>query len=397
MARSDENPGKGCAAPAEAPQATIALGAPTFGEEELARVQKVLASGWVAGQGPAGAELEAAFRSRVAATHAIAVSNCTAALHLVLLALGVGPGDEVIVADYTFPATGHSVLFVGAEPVFVDVRPDIWTLDPSAVAAAITPRTRGIIAVDAFGQCADYDELTALATERGLFLIEDAAAAAGATYRGRAAGTFGIASCFSFHGRKGMTCGEGGMITTGDEALAAAVRSMSAFGMESAFARQGREQLTVPVFSRLGYNYKLSDIHAAVALAQLAKLDTLLERRRSVARMYQELLGGLQGVVLPLSEADRETTWQSYVLTIEPGLSRDGIALALRAAGVQANIGTYASHLQPIYGGKQRCPVSESLFHRHLAIPMHASLSDADVQRVAEQVRIAVQRQKEQA
>jgi perosamine synthetase len=369
---------------------TIKLGTPTFGDEEVARVREVLASGWVAGQGPVGAELERAFAARTGTRHAVAVSNCTAALHLCLLALGVKPGDEVIVADYTFPATGHSVLFVGAEPVFVDVRPDTWTADPARIREAITSKTRGIIAVDAFGLCADYDEIEVIARDKGLFLIEDAAAAIGSAYRDRPAGSFGVAACFSLHGRKGITCGEGGVVTTNDEALAAAVRSMSAFGMESAFARQGREELTIPQFVRLGYNYKLSEIHSAIASEQLKKLDALLERRRRIASMYEERLGDLAGVKLPHVPADRRPTWQSYVLTLAPDLNRDRAALALRRQGVEANIGTYASHCLPVYGARRPCPTSANLFRTHLAIPMHAGLTDADVERVAREVRAAI-------
>ena len=187
---------------------TIALGQPTFGDEEVAAVAAVLESGWVAGQGPTAKRFEERFAALCGTAHALAVNNCTAALHLAYAGLGAGPGDEVIVADYTFPATGHAVMYTGATPVFADVRPDIWTIDPAAVEAAITPRTVGIAAVDAFGQLADYDELEGIAARHGLWLVEDAACSAGATYRGRPAGSFGNAACFSFHGRKGITAGE---------------------------------------------------------------------------------------------------------------------------------------------------------------------------------------------
>ena len=260
----------------------IPLGQPTFGTEEVEAVAEVLASGWVAGQGPRGQLLESRFAERHGTACAVAVSNCTAALHLALLAFGVGSGDEVLVADYTFPASGHSVLYTGATPRFVDVRPDTWTIDPAAVRAAIGPKTRGIIAVDVFGQCADYDELGEIAQEHDLFLIEDAAAAVGATYRGRPAGSLGDVACFSFHARKGISSGEGGMLTTNDEGLAARARKRSAFGIESAFTRQQVDQLPVPVFDEAGYNYKLSDVQAAIALVQLDRLDELTKRRRQV-------------------------------------------------------------------------------------------------------------------
>ncbi|HVL63173.1 MAG TPA: aminotransferase class I/II-fold pyridoxal phosphate-dependent enzyme [Microbacterium sp.] len=186
----------------------VALGQPTVGEEELAAVADVFASGWLSGAGPACVALESDFAAVAGVDHVLATSNCGSALHLALLALGSGPGDEVIVGDYTFPATGHSVMWTGARPVFADVRPDIWSLDPAAVEAAITPRTVGIVAVDVFGQPADYDELRAIADKHGLWLLEDAACAAGATYKGRPAGSLADAAAFSFHGRKGITAGE---------------------------------------------------------------------------------------------------------------------------------------------------------------------------------------------
>ena len=192
----------------------IALGQPTVGDEELEAIAEVFSSGWLAGNGPMSRRLEVAFAEITASAHALAVGNCTEALHLALIGLGVERGDAVIVADYTFPATGHAVMYEGAEPVFADVRSDIWTVDPAAVEAAITERTVGIMAVDVFGQCADYDELRAIADRHGLWLLEDAAAATGARYRGRPAGSLADVACFSFHGRKGVTSGEGGALTT---------------------------------------------------------------------------------------------------------------------------------------------------------------------------------------
>ncbi|HEV7193337.1 MAG TPA: DegT/DnrJ/EryC1/StrS family aminotransferase [Jatrophihabitantaceae bacterium] len=369
---------------------SIALGQPTFGPEELAAVAAVLDSGWVAGQGPTAREFEERFASLCGTVGALTVNNCTAGLHLAILALGAAEGDEVIVADYTFPATGHAVLYTGATPVFADVRPDIWTVDPASVEAAITPRTVGIIAVDAFGQPADYDELRAIADKRGLWLLEDAACSAGATYKGRPAGSLADAACFSFHGRKGITSGEGGAITSDNEALLAKARKQHFFGIESAFARAGSTDLPVPVFDEIGWNYKLSEIAAAVVSAQLTKLPTLLAARRRAAAGYADLLGDLAEVQLPVELPDRQTVWQSYVLTLAPDADRGQIAAELRGRGIQCNIGTYASHVQPLYGKTNDCPVSADIFRRHLAIPMHANLSDAQVETVAKAVREAV-------
>jgi len=368
----------------------IALGQPTVGAEELTAVAAVFATGWLAGQGPRCRDFEAAFAEAMGTRHALAVNNCTAALHLVVSGLKTGPGDEVVVADYTFPATGHAVRYAGATPVFADVRPDTWTVDPQAVAAAITPRTVGVIAVDSFGQCADYDELAELADRHGLWLIEDAACAAGATYRGLPAGSFGDAACFSFHGRKGITAGEGGAVTTDDDALAAHVRKIHNFGIEGALTRAGSSGLPVPSFDELGYNYKLSDLAAAVMEVQLRRLPELLAARRRVADQYALTLSGLDGVTLPYTAPDREHAWQSYVITLDREIDRGAVAQALREKEIGCNFGTYASHLQPVYGATAPCPVSADLFARHLAIPMHANLSATDVERVAEAVTHAV-------
>lgn len=365
----------------------IPLGRPTLGEDELAAVAEVLRSGWVAGQGPTARSFEKRFAARCGTRYALAVANCTAALHLVFEAFGAGHGDEVVVADYTFPATGHAVMYTGARPVFADVRPDVWTIDPQAVEAAITPRTVGIAAVDAFGQPADYDELRAIADRYGLWLVEDAACAAGADYRGRPAGALADAACFSFHGRKGITSGEGGAITTDDAKLVAKARKMHFFGIESALSRASAADLPVPIFAELGFNYKLSEIAAAVVSVQLDRLSALTEARRAVARRYEDLLGDVAEVTLPVELSDRRTVWQSYVLTLDPAIDRGGMAAGLLERGVQCTIGTYASHLQPVYGKAADCPVSADLFRRHLAIPMHANLSDSQIETVAKSVR----------
>lgn len=374
---------------------TIALGQPTFGPEELAAVSDVLDSGWVAGQGPVGRRFEHRFAELCGTADALALNNCTAALHLAVEGLGAGPGDEVIVADYTFPATGHAVRYTGARPVFADVRADIWTIDPAAVEAAITPRTVGVIAVDAFGMPADYAELAALTAKHGLWLLEDAACSAGATYRDRPTGSLADAATFSFHGRKGITAGEGGALVSDRTELLTRARKLHFFGIESALARAGETDLPVPVFDEVGWNYKMSELAAAVVSAQLDKLPRLIAARRHAAERYVDLLGGLDEVGVPLEPDDRRTVWQSFVLTLAPGVDRGQVAAALRGQGIQCNIGTYASHVQPVYAQpdhtqQQPCPVSADIFARHLAIPMHANLSDGQIETVAKAVREAV-------
>jgi len=368
----------------------IALGQPTFGEPEIRAVEEVFRSGWVAGQGPTGKRFEEAFARSAGTRYALPVNNCTAALHLAVSALDLAPGDEVVVADYTFPATGHSVVYGGGKPVFADVLPDTWTIDPQAVEAAITERTVGIMAVDTLGQLADYAELEAIAAKRGLWLVEDAACSSGATYQGRPAGSFGDAACFSFHGRKGITAGEGGALTTDREDIATRARKTHNFGIESALNRAGTTGLPVPEFDEIGYNYKLSDVSAAIMLAQLDRLADLVKTRQGVAAAYQELLGDFDLVTLPVTGKDRTHSWQSYALTLDPSVDRGIVASELRSRGVQCNFGTYASHLQPVYGETNPCPVSADLFRRHLAIPMHANLTEAQIERVAAAVREVV-------
>lgn len=366
----------------------IALGQPTTGEDEVEAVRQVLESGWVAGQGPATRAFEERFAATFGVAHALAVNNCTAGLHLSLLALGVGPGDEVIVADYTYPATAHAVLYCGAVPRFADVRPDTALVDPASVASLVNDRTVGVMAVDSFGQCADYDELREVTRAAGIFLVEDAACAAGATYHGRPAGHGDLAdiAAFSLHGRKGITSGEGGVVVTDDPTAAAFIGKRLCFGVESALARAGSDDLAVPVFDALGWNYKLSDIAAAIATVQLTRLPGLVDSRRKVAHQYAELLGGSERFTLPTALDDREHPWQSYVLTLAPGVARGPVAAELRRQGIGCNIGTFSCHLQPVYDSADRCPVSADLFARHLAIPMHANLTESEVERVASAV-----------
>ena len=361
-----------------------------LGEQELAAVAEVFASGWQAGQGPQGKALEAELAARYGSGDAVAVSNCGAALHLALLALGVEPGDEVIVADYTFPAPAHAVRYVGAVPVFADVRADTGTIDPAAVADLIGPRTAGIIAVDTVGLPADYAELNALAERHGLFLVEDAACAVGATYRGEQAGALAPVACLSFHGRKGVTSGEGGALLVTDPALGATARVRSSFGIESIFDQAQVIGLPIPVFTEIGYNYKLSDIAAAILRVQLGRVGELLARRNAAAARYGELLGGEELLTLPHVPADRTHAWQSYVVTLATGVDRAAVAADLRAQGIGCGHGTWACHVQPVYDTTQVCPVSADLFERNLAIPMHAELTTDQAERVAAALRTAV-------
>ncbi|RSM66170.1 pyridoxal phosphate-dependent aminotransferase [Amycolatopsis sp. WAC 01376] len=368
----------------------VVLGQPTVGDEELAAVAEVFRSGWLAGAGPACRRFEERFAKTVGTAHALTTSNCGSALFLGLRVLGVKPGDEVIVGDYTFPATGHAVLQAGATPVFADIRPDVWSADPASIEALITPRTVGILAVDVAGQPGDFDEYRAIADKHGLWLFEDAACAAGATYKTRPAGSLADLAAFSFHGRKGITAGEGGALVSDREDLIAHARKLHTYGIEPAITREGSGALPIPEFHELGYNFRLSDVQAAIMNVQLDRLPDLLSARRSVAKRYHEAFENLPGLDVPVELPDREHPWQAYILTVAPEIDRDALALRIREQGVQCNFGTYASHLQPIYGKQQTLPVSADLFGRHLAIPMHANLTDAQVDRVIGTVSAAL-------
>ncbi len=368
----------------------VALGQPTVGEEELKAVAEVFESGWLSGAGPQCVAFEGEFAASMGAPAGLTTSNCGSALHLAQVVLGTGSGDEVIVADYTFPATGHAVMWTGATPVFVDVRPDIWSIDTTQIEAAITERTVGIIAVDPFGQPADWNELRAIADKHKLWLLEDAACASGATYGGKPVGTIADMAAFSFHGRKGITAGEGGALVSTRLDLIEHARKLHTYGITPAISREGAATLPVPTFTELGYNYRMSDIQAAIMRVQLNRMPDLLAQRHRAAAGYQELLGDLEQIILPVTLADRTHTWQSYVIAVAPELDRGKVAVALRANGVGCNFGTYASHVQPLYGEQKPLPVSADLFDRHIAIPMHANLTDDDVAYVSKVVRDVV-------
>ncbi|GAA1508898.1 DegT/DnrJ/EryC1/StrS family aminotransferase [Nocardioides humi] len=368
----------------------VALGQPTVGEEEIEALREVFASGWISGAGPTCVAFEQELATAVGTEHALATSNCGSALHLALQVLGAGPGDEVIVADYTFPATGHAVMWTGATPVFADVRADIGTIDPEAAAALVTDRTVGIIAVDLVGQPADYDELQALADRHGLWLLEDAACSAGATYQGRPAGSLADLAAFSFHGRKGITSGEGGALVGSDAAHMDLARKLHTYGIAPAVSREGAATLAVPTFDMAGYNYRLSDVQAAIMRVQLRRLPDLLAARSRAADQYAALLGDLEQIRLPVVLEDRTHPWQSYLLTAGDGIDRDAVVVALRERGVGSNIGTYSSHVQPVYASTQECPVAARLFRTQFALPMHANLTEDDVSYVAAVVREVV-------
>ncbi|MDO8873709.1 MAG: DegT/DnrJ/EryC1/StrS family aminotransferase [Methanoregula sp.] len=364
----------------------IPLTKPYFDNDEIKEIKDVLDSGWVT-QGPKVKEFEEGVARKIRSKHAIAVTNCTAALHLALLCSGVSSGDEVLVADYTFPATGHAVLYCGAKPIFVDIDPDSYNINPEKIEALITDRTRAIIPVHTFGQPARMDEILKIARNHSLSVIEDAACALGAQYKGKYAGAIGDIGCFSFHARKGITTGEGGMLVTNNDEIAAKARHLSMFGMKSAWEREGKARFSVPEFIDVGYNYKMSDITAAVGVAQLRRLDQIIDRKRTLAQHWDTRLDEIEGIDKPYIDPDTISIYQSYVALLNPTIDRNKMIQDLLSRGIQTQIGTYASHMQPVYHAPQTCPCSQDVFHRAISLPMYFTLQETVIDEVAETIQ----------
>ncbi len=342
----------------------IRLARPDVGDAELAAVAEVVETGQLT-MGPKVAEFEAAVAGAVGTAHAAAVSSGTAALHLALLALEIGPGDEVVVPAYTFPATANVVELCGARAVLADVDSDTFDLDVAAVAAAITPRTRAVMAVHLFGRPVEWESLQT-AVPQEVALIEDAAGALGATYRGTPCGALGVAACLSFHPRKIVTTGEGGAVTTDEAALDAAVRRLRHHG----WATLG--DMPAP-----GFNYRLPDLLCAIGIPQLERLEELLAARERVAAWYTERLEDL--VLTPsAAEGDRHG-WQAYVVQLD---RRDEALAALAAAGIEAQIGTWALHRLEPYRAQGTFPGADRAFGRALALPFATTTTEEEVERV---------------
>jgi perosamine synthetase len=339
----------------------VRLARPDVGAEEAAAVAEVLETGQLT-MGPKVAELEGLLAAACEVEHAVAVSSGTAALHLAVLALGLEPGDEVIVPAYTFPATANVVALAGLTPVLVDVDPVTMNLDPARVEP--TRRSKAIVAVHLFGRPARIEELPPLT------LIEDAAGALGARSRGRACGGLGLLGCLSFHPRKIVTTGEGGAVTTNDAGFADAVRQLRHHGWKPPWLAD----LPTP-----GFNYRLSDVLCAVGIPQLARLEELLTAREGIAAGYAERLAGLP-VVLPAADEGDRHGWQAYVVQVD---RRDEVLAALRAQGIEAQIGTYALHRLSAYADQGPFPGADRAFERALALPFHSRLAEPDLDRVA--------------
>jgi perosamine synthetase len=342
----------------------IRLARPDVGERELAAVADVIASGQLT-MGSAVGEFESAIAAAVGTAHAAVVSSGTAALHLALLALEIGPGDEVIVPAYTFPATANTVELSGARAVLVDVDPDTFAVDPAAVAAAVTSRTRAVMAVHLFGRPVDWEALQT-AVPQEVLLIEDAAGALGARYRGTPCGALGVCACLSFHPRKIVTTGEGGAVTTDESVLDASVRRLRHHGWQ-----------TLGDLPSPGFNYRLPDLLCALGIPQLERLEALLAARERVAGWYSERLAEI--VLTPSAGDGDRHGWQAYVVQLD---RRDEALEGLRAAGIEAQIGTWALHRLAPYREQGAFPGADRAFERALALPFATTTTEEEVERV---------------
>ncbi|MBW6516177.1 MAG: DegT/DnrJ/EryC1/StrS family aminotransferase [Candidatus Cloacimonetes bacterium] len=370
----------------------IYLTKPYFDEKELEALKQVLASGWVAGQGPKGEELKGLLRDYLDIKHVIPVSNCTSGLHLAILALGIKPGDEVIVSDYTFPAAGHAVLFCGAKPRFTDVKINTYNMEPELILGKINSKTKGIIVVHEFGLIAEMEPIMKIAREHGLKIIEDAACALGARYKEKQPGFWSDIAVFSFHGRKNVTCGEGGAVVTNNGKYASEIESLSCFGMQSAYSRQ--EDFSIPSFDDLGYNYKLADLNAAVIIEQIRKYPEIIERKRKLVELYNSSLQANKYVTTPIESKDCFHVYQTYAVVLDGKIDRDLLIKALREDDIQTNIGTYASHIQPVYEDvEDTCPNSLFLYYHSLALPLYYDLKEEEVIYVVDRLNHHIEKQ----
>ncbi len=364
----------------------IRLSAPDITQDEIDAVVAVLRTPQLS-LGPKVLEFEKAMCDLLGVRHAVAVSSGTSALHLIWRSLGIGPGDEVVTTPFTFIASSNSVMFEGAKPVFVDIDPKTWQIDPKRVEAAITKRTKAILPVDVFGGIPDMDAIRAIADRHKLHLVEDSCEAIGSRYRGRKAGTLGDIGCFAFYPNKQITTGEGGMIVTNDDRVAALSRSMR---------NQGRDpDAGWLAHARLGFNFRLSEINCALGIVQLSRLESIVRRRAQVARWYQEQLADEPRVALQQVPAEVDVSWFVFVVRLSDDYTqadRDRILAELQSRGIGTNNYFTPVHLQPFYveqwGYKPGdFPITEALSQRTVALPFHNGISEDDVSHVVQTLR----------
>ncbi len=356
------------------------LNIPFTDERELEEISKVLSTGYLT-QGPKTVEFEQKVAEYIGCKFAFAMSSCTTALHLSLVVLDVKPGDEVLVSDFTFPATANVVVQQGAVPVLVDIDLDTMTMNLDDLRRKVTPRTRAIIPVDAFGCSADYDPINAVAGEHNLPVIEDAATSIGTKYYERFCGNLTTLGCFSFHPRKVITTGEGGMITTNDAELADRIRLLRSHG--------GVRAGNWFQYEEAGFNYRLSDVLSAMGVAQMDKLPHLIERKRELAAALSDRLAQIPGIRVPVEPKWGGHIYQSYVILVDEGLNRDRIVEGMKDRGIETTLGTYALHDQPIFQREfgyrtGQLPNSHAAFTRTVTLPLYPQMNHSDLDAIAD-------------
>lgn len=350
----------------------IPVAEPLLGGKELEYVTDCIKSGWVSSLGEYVRVFENRFADYCGVQHGVATFNGTVALHLLAVTLKLGPGDEVIMPSLTYVATANAIRYTGATPVFVDSQRDTWNIDPATVAAAVTPRTKAIIAVHLYGHPADMDPLRTIANEHNLLLLEDAAEAHGATYKGRRVGGLSDAAIFSFYGNKIITTGEGGILVTNNQDWA-----KRAYFLEN----QGRYADNPYYHPEIGYNYRMTNIQAAIGVAQLERIDEMITIRKRNAAHYNGQLAGVPGLTLPPDKEWAENVYWMYSVLVEDdfGLSRDEVRGQLRAAGIDSRPFFYPIHTLPMYQMGQSLPVTEELGQRGINLPSSATLTTGQI------------------
>jgi perosamine synthetase len=362
----------------------IPVARPFIGPEEEQAVLEVLRSSWLS-QGQRVAQFEQEFAEYVGAKHAIAVSSCTTALHLSFIAAGIGPGDEVLCPSLSFIATANSIRYVGATPVFVDIDPITYNLDPNRLEHAITPRTRAILVVHQIGLPAALSEVLEIARQKNLLVIEDAACAIGSAYRGKRIGMpHSFAACFSFHPRKILTTGEGGMITTSDKRVAARIRRLRQHGMTTSdLARHRAQQVVVESYDEVGYNFRMTDMQAAIGSVQLKRVEGFIHRRRALAARYTQELVKLDWLLPPAEPPGLRHNFQSYMVRLrkDAPLSRDALMQELLDRGISTRRGIMASHREAPYRDPlwaKALPLTNAITDESMILPVFHQLTDQD-------------------